>query len=50
MVMLCDGCGDDISRLSRPECHIPLSGNGGIDLCPSCRQALGENSDYEGRR
>jgi len=51
MVMLCDGCGDDISRLSRPECHIPLSCNGaGIDLCPDCRQALGENTDYEGQR
>jgi len=25
MAMLCDGCGDDISRLSRPECHIPLA-------------------------
>ncbi len=42
MVLLCDGCGDDISRLSRPECHLPVSERGGIDLCPDCKAGLEE--------
>jgi len=50
MAMLCDGCGDDISRLSRPECHIPLAKGGGVDLCPDCRKALGKNTEYGGQR
>jgi len=40
MVLLCDGCDDDISKLSRPECYLPLSGRGGIDLCPECKDEL----------
>ncbi len=45
MAMFCDGCGDDISRLDREECHIPLANRGGIDLCPDCEAALDEEEE-----
>ncbi len=46
MVLLCDGCGDDISALDREECHIPLANRGGIDLCPECEATLDETERW----
>lgn len=40
MSLVCDGCGDDLSKLPRPECYVPLSDGGSVDLCPDCSAAL----------
>jgi hypothetical protein len=44
-MLVCDGCGADISDVERPVAYVPLANGGGVDLCDDCGDKLAQ---YQG--